>query len=66
MGALPKALEISFEVQRKKSNEKNEIIFEMQGKKSNEKITRRKISFSTCKMCFFLFSSLDPFYFQIS
>jgi hypothetical protein len=34
MGALPQALE---------------IIFEMQRKKNNEKITRRKISFSTFK-----------------
>jgi len=43
MGALPQALE---------------IIFEVQGKRSNEKMTRRKINFPTYKMCFFLFSSL--------
>jgi hypothetical protein len=43
-GALPQALEIIFEVQRKTSN---------------EKIARRKISFSTYKTSFFfLFSSL--------
>jgi hypothetical protein len=35
-----------------------EIIFEVQKKKSNEKITRRKISFSTYKMHFILFFSL--------
>jgi hypothetical protein len=52
MGALPQALEIILEEQRKRSN---------------EKITRRKISFSTYKMrlkkkifC------LDPSYFQTS
>jgi hypothetical protein len=38
MGALPQALE---------------IIFEMQRKMRNEKIARRKISFSTYKMLFF-------------
>jgi hypothetical protein len=38
MGGLAQALEIIFEVQRKRSN---------------EKITRRKISFSTSKMLFF-------------
>jgi len=32
-----------------------EIIFEVQRKKNNEKITRRKLSFSTYKMIFFLF-----------
>jgi len=31
-----------------------EIIFEVQIKRSNEKITRRKISFSTYKTFFFL------------
>jgi hypothetical protein len=51
MGAVPQALEIIFEAQRKKSN---------------KKITRRKISFPTYKMCFFFFPSLDPSYFQIS
>jgi hypothetical protein len=30
-----------------------EIIFEVQAKRSNEKIARRKITFSTHKMCFF-------------
>jgi hypothetical protein len=49
MGALPQALEIIFEVERKKIN---------------EKITRRKISFPTYKMRFFsFFFSLDPSYF---
>jgi len=43
MVALPQALE---------------IIIELQRKRSNEKITRRKISFSTCKMHFSFFSSL--------
>jgi hypothetical protein len=38
MGTLPQALE---------------IIFEVQMKRSNEKIGRRKISFSTHKTCFF-------------
>jgi hypothetical protein len=42
MGALPQALEIIFEVKKKRSN---------------EKIARRKISFPTYKMRFF-FSSL--------
>jgi len=52
MGALPQALEIIFEVQRKKNN---------------EKITRGKISFPTYKMFFFplfglvLFSNLITF-----
>jgi hypothetical protein len=32
-----------------------EIIFQMQMKKNNEKVTRRKISFSTDKMHFFSF-----------
>jgi len=36
-----------------------EIIFEVQRKKINEKITRRKISFPTYKMHFF-FSSFEP------
>jgi len=50
MGALPQALE---------------IIFELQMKRNNEKITRRKISFPTYKTCFFsFFFSLDPSYFQ--
>jgi hypothetical protein len=40
MGALPQALEIIFEVQRKKSN---------------EKITRKKTSFLTHKMHFVFF-----------
>jgi hypothetical protein len=40
MGALPQALE---------------IIFEVQGKRSNEKITRKKKSFPTYKTHFFLF-----------
>jgi hypothetical protein len=48
MGALPQTLE---------------IIFEMQRKKNNEKIKRRKISFSTYKTHFFSFF-LDPSYFQ--
>jgi len=39
MGALPQALGIIFEVQKKRSNEK--------------KITRKKLRFSTYKMCFF-------------
>jgi hypothetical protein len=47
MGALPQALEIIFEVQRKTSNER----------------TKRKISFSTYKMSFSFFFSLDPSYF---
>jgi hypothetical protein len=52
MGALAQAVEILFEVQRKRSN---------------EKIARRKICFSTDKTRFFLFCfSLDPSYFQIS
>jgi hypothetical protein len=40
MGVLPQALE---------------IIFEMQMKRSNEKIARRKISFPTHKILFFSF-----------
>jgi hypothetical protein len=45
MGALPQALEIIFEVKKKRSN---------------EKIARREISFPTYKMWFFfLFFSLD-------
>jgi len=42
MGALPQALEIIFEVQRERSNEKN---------------SKKKKSFSTHKMCFFFFFS---------
>jgi hypothetical protein len=52
MGALPQALE---------------IIFEVQGKRSNEKITRKKKSFPTYKTSVFsFFFSLDPSYFQTS
>jgi hypothetical protein len=52
MTALPRALEIIFEVQRKKSN---------------EKINKKKKNFSTCKTQIFFFSfSLDPPYFQTS
>ncbi len=40
-----------------------EIIFEVQMKRNNEKIARRKISFPTHKTCFFFFF-LDPSYFQ--
>jgi len=47
MGVLPQALE---------------IIFEMQMKKSNEKIARRKISFPIHKT-WFIFFSLDLSYF---
>jgi hypothetical protein len=43
MEALPQAVKIIFEVQRKRSN---------------EKLTRRKISFPTYKTLFFSFSSL--------
>jgi hypothetical protein len=50
MGVLPQALE---------------VIFEMQMKRSNEKVARRKISFPTYKTLFF-FPSLDPSYFQTS
>jgi hypothetical protein len=50
MGALPQALE---------------IIFEVQMKRSNEKITRKKKNFPTRKTYIFLFfPSLDPSYFQ--
>jgi hypothetical protein len=54
MGAVPQALEIIFEVQRKKINEKITM--------------QKKISFPTYKMCFFFlfFFSLDPSYFQTS
>jgi hypothetical protein len=45
MGALPQALKIIFEVQRKRSN---------------EKITRRKISFPTYKTHFFSFFLFEP------
>jgi len=54
MGVLPQALEIIFEVQRKKIT---------------EKITRRKISFSTYKLryyYYYYYYSLDLSYFQIS
>jgi len=52
MGMLPQALE---------------IIFEVQMERSNEKIARRKISFPTHKTCFFfLFFSLDPSNFKAS
>jgi hypothetical protein len=52
MGVLPQALE---------------IIFEVQMKRSNEKIARRKISFSTHKTWFFLFASLwTPPTFEVS
>jgi hypothetical protein len=43
MGALPKALK---------------IIFEMQRKKSNEKLTRRKKNFPSYKMCVRVFFAL--------
>jgi hypothetical protein len=43
MGVLPQALEIIFEVQRKKNN---------------EKIIRTKISFPTCKTHFYFYFSL--------
>jgi hypothetical protein len=43
MGILPRALE---------------VIFEVEMKRSNEKIARRKISFPTHKKVLFLFSSL--------
>jgi hypothetical protein len=33
-----------------------EVIFEVQRKRNNEKITRKKISFPTYKKCFFSFS----------
>jgi hypothetical protein len=51
MGVLPQALE---------------IIFEMQMKRSNEKITRKKKAFKFTKhvFFFFFFFSLDPSYFQ--
>jgi hypothetical protein len=50
MGALPQALK---------------IIFEMQRKKSNEKITRRNKSFPTYKMCACVFFFLwTPFIFK--
>jgi hypothetical protein len=42
-----------------------EIIFEMLRKKSNEKIIRKKKSFPTYKM-FFFFLCLDLSYFQTS
>jgi hypothetical protein len=50
MGALPQALE---------------IIFKLQMKRNNEKITRRKISFPTHKMCFY-FSFWTPPTFKAS
>jgi len=44
-----------------------EIIFEVQRKKSNEKITRKKIGFPTYKNTFFFFlDSLNLSYFQTS
>ncbi len=44
-----------------------EIIFEVQWKKNNEKITRREISFPIYKTRFFpFFSSFDPSNFQTS
>jgi hypothetical protein len=43
-----------------------EIIFEVQRKRSNGKIIRKQISFSTYKMYFFFPFSLEPSYFQIS
>jgi hypothetical protein len=46
MGALPQALE---------------ILFEVQIKRSNEKITRRKISFPTYKLGVFFFPPLWAF-----
>jgi hypothetical protein len=50
MRVLPRALEITFEVQRKRNN---------------EKITRKKQSFPTSKMRFLsLFFSLNPFTFK--
>jgi hypothetical protein len=45
MGTLPQAQAL-------------EIIFEVQRKRSNEKITRRKISFPTYKTSFFFFDVL--------
>jgi hypothetical protein len=49
MGALPQALE---------------IIFEVQMKRNNEKIARRKKSFLTYKTHFFSFFFLNLSYFQ--
>jgi hypothetical protein len=53
MGMLPQALE---------------IIFELQMRRSNEKTTRREINFPTYKTYFFPFfsSPLGPSYFQTS
>jgi hypothetical protein len=52
MGMLPQALE---------------IIFEVQMERSNEKITRRKINFPTHKtFFFFFFFFLDPSNFKAS
>jgi hypothetical protein len=50
MGALPKTLEIIFEVQRKKNNEKI--------RKKKKKLSNLQNAF------FFFFFSLDPSYFQ--
>jgi len=50
MGVLPQALEIIFEVQKKRSNEKK---------------TKKKKNLLTYKTLFF-FLSLDPSYFQTS
>jgi hypothetical protein len=41
-----------------------EIIFEVQRKRSNEKITRRKISFSTYKTLSFFFLLFEPLLFS--
>jgi hypothetical protein len=44
-----------------------EIIFELQRKRSNEKVIKRKISFPTYKTRFFsFFPSFDHFNFQTS
>jgi hypothetical protein len=51
MGTLPQALE---------------IIFEMQRKKTIEKITRKEINFPTLKTRIFFPPSLDPSYFHTS
>jgi hypothetical protein len=37
-----------------------EIMFEMQMQRNNEKITRREINFPTCKTCFFPFFFFGP------
>jgi len=51
MRALPQALEIIFEAQRERSN---------------EKITRKNKAFQLIKLVFFFSFSLDPSYFQTS